>query len=138
MSLSPQKFRELVFQLLYSRDAGNPDPADMQELMMAQLEVPKKAVLTAQERVGAILNKLPDIDALIASASTSYDFERIQMVTKNILRLAVYELNFDKTIPPKVVISEAMRLSRKFGAPESASFVNAVLDHLHQKDAASQ
>jgi N utilization substance protein B len=134
MSLSPQKFREIVFQVLYSQDIGNPDPALITNLIMAELAISRKNVRMAQERVVKIIEQLPFIDEHISSVSTSYDFERIQTVTKNILRLAVYELFFDDTIPPKVVIAEAIRLSRKFNTPESASFVNALLENLyHQK-----
>src|ERR1700730_15560992 len=132
MALSQQKFREIVFQLLYSQDIARPEEALMLELMMTELAVSKKNVRLAQERVNKIKEHLPEIDPLIASISTSYDFDRIQVVTKNILRLGVFELFFDDQIPPKVAIAEAIRLSRKFNTPESASFVNALLDHLYQ------
>jgi N utilization substance protein B len=132
MALSPQKYREMVFQILFSEDTGRPDPDSMTELMMAELAISKKNVKTAQDKVKAILQKLPEIDPLIASVSTGYDFNRIQTVAKNILRLGVFELLFDDSIPPKVAIAEAMRLARKFGTKESASFVNALLDHLYR------
>ncbi|CUI17209.1 putative transcription antitermination factor, NusB family [Candidatus Protochlamydia naegleriophila] len=132
MALSQQKFREIVFQLLYSQDIGHPDEAEMISLIMAELAVSKKNVRLAQEKMHLIVEKLAEIDSSISSVSTSYDFERIQTVTKNILRLGVFELFYDKGIPPKVAIAEAIRLSRKFSTPESASFVNALLDHLYQ------
>lgn len=132
MSLSQQKYREMVFQLLYSQDLGNTNAEAMQELMMAQLMVSKRNVRLAQERLKLITDHLNEIDQLIASVSKSYDFDRIQAVTKNILRVGVFELFFDDNIPPKVAIAEAIRLSRKFGTPESASFVNALLDNLYK------
>lgn len=132
MSLPHQKFREIVFQLLYSQDLGQPNEDLMTELMMAQLAVSKKNVRLAQERVHQIQEHLSEIDPLISSVSHSYHFDRIQTVSRNILRLGVFELFFDDQIPPKVAIAEAIRLSRKFNTPESASFVNALLDHLYQ------
>lgn len=138
MALSPQKFREIVFQILYSYDLGQASDEAMLELMMAELEVSKKHVKLAQEKARQIMQKLPEIDPLIASASTSYDFDRIQTVTKNILRLGVFELFFEKEVPYKVSIAEAMRLSRKFASPESASFVNALLDYLYQASLGEQ
>ena len=134
MALSQQKFREIVLQLLYSQNVAHPNEALMLELMMTELAVSKKNVRLAQERVEKIESKLPEIDALITSVSASYDFDRIQIVTKNILRLAVFELFFDDNIPYKVAIAEAIRLSRKFNTPESASFVNALLDNLYHKN----
>lgn len=133
MALSPQKFREIVFQLLYSQDMGHPHDDAMVELIMTELSITKKNVKLAHDKVRDIRQKLEEIDPMIASVSTSYTFERIQSVTKNILRLGVYELFFEKKVPPKVVIAEAIRLSRKFSSPESASFANALLDHLYQQ-----
>lgn len=132
-----QKFREIVFQLMYSHDIAQSDPQDMIPLIMTELEVSKKSVVAAQERVNTIVPKFSEIDALIAKASLSYEFERIQTVERNILRLGIFEMIFDETIPPKVAIAEALRLARKFGSPESASFVNAVLDSVYkdQQDA---
>jgi N utilization substance protein B len=138
MALSQEKFREIVFQLLYSQDLGYVDETLLTDLIMSELAVSKKNVRLAQERVRLIREHLAQIDPLISSVSTSYDFERIQTVTKNILRVGVFELLFDKQIPPKVAIAEAIRLSRKFNTPESASFVNALLDHLYQASLGSQ
>jgi N utilization substance protein B len=138
MVLSPQKFREMVFQLLYSYDIGHPSEEVMVDLIMTELAISKKNVKVAQEKLHSIVDKLSTIDPLITSVSTSYDFERIQTVAKNILRLGVFELLFDDGIPPKVAISEAIRLARKFGTPESASFVNALLDHLYKQQRGEQ
>src|SRR5690606_29501809 len=55
-------------------------------------------------------------------------FERIPRVERNILRLAVFELLHDPSVPPTVAIAEAIRLTRKFATPEAATFINAVLD----------
>lgn len=131
--LSQQKFREIVFQLLYSQDVSRPAESVMTDLMMSELAVSKRNVRLAHERVQLILNELLKIDQLISSVSKSYDFDRIQLVTKCILRLGVFELLFDEQIPEKVAIAEAIRLSRKFSSPESASFVNAILHTLYQQ-----
>lgn len=132
MSIPQQKFREIVFQLLYSHDMGQATEADMLPMMMNELLVTKKVVVQAQERVRAILEKQSEIDQLITKTSESYAFERISSVERNILRLGICEMLFDDTVPPVVAIAEAVRLARKFGSPESASFVNAVLDHIHK------
>lgn len=130
MSLPAQKFREVVFQMLYSYDTGRATDDDMLELLSSELSVTKKSVREAQGRVRNILSHLDAIDASIAKTSQSYAFERIQTVERNILRLAVFEMLFDSSTPEKVAISEAMRLARKFSTKESASFINAILDAL--------
>ena len=100
--------------------------------MMQELKTTRRAMLDAQERVNQIVAKLPEIDSQISSASTEYTFERISSVEKTILRLSLFELLFDPTIPPKVSIAEAVRLCRKFGTPESSQFVNALLDNVYK------
>ena len=132
MSLPPQKFRELVFQLLYSYDLGKSDEKSMLPLLMKELSVTKKIVKEAATRIKIITSYLPDIDKIISKTSQSYTFERIQSVERNILRIGTYELLYDEDIPPKVAIAESVRLARKFGSPESATFVNAVLDSIYK------
>jgi N utilization substance protein B len=133
MALPQQKFREIVFQLLYSKDLGQPETDDIVTLIMGELAVTRKSVRSALEKVDLILEHQDEIDQSITKASTSYEFDRIQSVERNILRLGIYEMFYDETIPEKVAISEAIRLSKKFGSPEAASFVNAVLDALYKE-----
>lgn len=132
MSLPQQKFRELVFQLLYSRDIGKPNDEDIIPLLMKELSIPKKTVKEGLARMEQIIDK-KEIDSLITQTSASYAFERIQTVERNILRLGVFELLYDDNIPPKVAIAEALRLSKKFSTVESSTFVNAVLDSIYKK-----
>lgn len=132
MPVPQQKFREIVFQLLYSHDMGKAEERDMLAMMMAELAVSRKVVRDAQTRVRDICLKLPEIDAQIARTSHQYAFDRIQSVERNILRMGVYEMLWTTEIPPKVAIAEAMRLERKFGSPEGVTFVNALLDTIYK------
>ena len=132
MSIPQQKFRELVFQLLYSYDISKPEEDEMIGLMMKELSVTRKTVRSGLEKMQLIQEKLDDIDETIRRTTVSYSFDRIQTVERNILRLGIYEMLYDDTIPPKVAISESVRLARKFGTPESASFVNAIMDAIYK------
>ncbi len=131
MPLSPQKFREIVFQLLYSADFGG--CAEVAEMLMAQLAVTKKVLREATEAKDKIVEKLPQIDELVNTHSEEYGFERIPRVERNVIRLGAFELLFSPAVPPKVAIAEAIRLTRKFATPEAASFVNAILDAIYKK-----
>lgn len=133
MSISQKKIRELVFQLLYAKDLGDPDPSAMIALLMKEHLLTRKTVLQAQQRAEAIFEKKEALDKEIETISTSYDLDRIHSVERNILRLGLFELEYDKEIPPKVAISEAIRLASKFSTPEGATFVNALLDSLWKK-----
>lgn len=133
MVVPQRKFREIVFQMVFSQDVSAiADPTIISSLL-DQLMVTKKTLLEAYDRMQFVYNHVQDIDALITQVSSDYNFNRISIVEKNILRLAIFELLYDDAIPPKVAISEAIRLSRKFGSPEGGSFVNAILDAIYHK-----
>ncbi|MES2198964.1 MAG: transcription antitermination factor NusB [Chlamydiota bacterium] len=132
MALSPQKFREIVFQLLYSHDFVLGEEDDMIDFMMEQLAVTKKSMKEAQEKHQEVVSRIPEIDEHIRRFSVSYNLERIGRVEKSILRLGVYEICYQEIVPAKVAIAEAIRLTRKFSTPESGSFINAVLDSILQ------
>jgi N utilization substance protein B len=132
MSLPPQKFREMLFQMLYCCDYSSSEEEDLVPLMMNELKVTSKAAKEAYLQVQKILSNLEQIDPKIGTASTEYAFERISGVEKNILRLGVHELFYDQGLHMKIVIAEAIRLCRKFGTPESAQFVHAVLDAIYK------
>ena len=80
-----------------------------------------------------IRGKLQMIDQMISETAKEYEFDRIPRVERNVLRLGVYEIYFSKTVPPKVAITEAVRLAKKFSSAESGSFINAILDALYKK-----
>ncbi|MBI2743437.1 MAG: transcription antitermination factor NusB [Chlamydiales bacterium] len=132
MALSKQKFREIVFQLLFSRDFSEETEGETREMLMQQLEVPKSALREAEARLQQIVEHLPEIDRTIAALSKDYNFDRIPRVERSILRLGLFELMYEPEMPGTVSISEAIRLSRKFATAEASSFINAILDKAYQ------
>lgn len=126
-----KKFREMVFQIIYSQDFNDSIEPKGIFSMLDQCMISKKNMREAQERASKIAIHLKEIDEKIAQFSPEYDFSRISHVEKNILRLGIYEMIHDDDIPPKVAIAEAIRLARKYGTPEGGSFVNAVLDAIY-------
>jgi len=81
----------------------------------------------ARELLEAAFADRADCDRLLARHARHWELGRLAMVDRNILRLAAYELRFDRA-PPKVVITEAIRLAREFSTAESPRFINGVLD----------
>lgn len=133
MAPSPQKFREIVFQLLYCSDFDASQDEDIGSFLMGEFAISSRSVRLAQERRDLVVAKSLLIDEKITEASSDYTFDRIPRIERNILRLGVFELFYDEAIPPKVAIAESIRLARKYASPEGGSFVNAVLDTLYQK-----
>lgn len=76
---------------------------------------------------------LDRIDPLIAEAATNWRIERLAIIDRLVLRLAVYELLERPDVPPAVVINEALELARTFSAPDAVRFVNGVLDAIRKR-----
>lgn len=74
----------------------------------------------------------PDIDHRIAEKSENWKLERMPIVDRNILRLAIYEMSRKET-PPAVVIDEALELARQFSGETSVPFINGILDAVHKE-----
>lgn len=133
MTIPIKKFREILFQIFYSFDISETLTEETVQLLMKEVHASKKDVEEARAQAQLLIQHLPEIDDKIRRMSHSYDFDRIQSVERNVLRLGVYELLFCEEVPPKVAIAEAMRLCRKFASPEGAAFVNAILDGIYQE-----
>jgi N utilization substance protein B len=85
-----------------------------------------------EELVTGASEMAPDIDHRIAEKSEHWKLERMPIVDRNILRLAIYEMSRRET-PPAVVIDEALELARQFSGEESVPFINGVLDAVHKE-----
>jgi N utilization substance protein B len=130
--------RELALQALYSKDLVPQDAgATLKRIMESfgegdepTLEIQSKAYAFASELVNGVVANLAAIDECIAAKSKHWSMSRMARVDLNILRLAVYELLYRPDIPKNVTMNEAIEVAKKFGADDSASFVNGILDEI--------
>ncbi len=83
--------------------------------------------------VGVVAHK-QDIDCLIEKYSEHWKIARMPIVDRNILRLAIFELQHCPEIPAKVSINEAVELGRRYNCTESAFFINALLDRIARQE----
>jgi N utilization substance protein B len=83
--------------------------------------------------INGIKENQSQIDSLIAESLTNWTIDRIPRVDRNILRIAVYELLFQKDVPVNVVISEAVKLAEDLSTDDSAAFVNGTLANIVKK-----
>lgn len=81
-----------------------------------------------------IINNNEEIKQIIDKHLNGYSLSRLFKVDLSILILAVYELKYDKTLPPAVVINEAVELAKKFSTDKSYSFINGVLASIQKED----
>lgn len=133
MSVPQKKFREVLFQLLYSLDLDHSKENQDQvlSLVMKEQKVTKKVAYQAMDRALSIYQKREELDDLVENMSEEYALDRVQVIERNILRLGLFEMLIED-LPPQVAISESIRLVRKFGTAAGGKFINAIMDQIRK------
>lgn len=80
---------------------------------------------------GVVRNKMK-IDELIQTYAQGWDFDRLPVVDRNILRLSIFEILFQGDLPPAVAISEAVELAKTLSTEDSANYVNGLLSTIEK------
>jgi len=91
---------------------------------------PSEEVDFANQLVRAYADHEDEVDKLVRSASHHWRLERMPIVDRNVLRVAIVELREMGDIPKRVTLNEAVELAKRFGSEGSGSFVNGVLDRI--------
>ncbi|MBO4336627.1 MAG: transcription antitermination factor NusB [Lachnospiraceae bacterium] len=129
--MSRSKLREKTFRLLFMVEFHEESELTEQDGLFfeqeEQTDMSPEDTEYVRSRVEAVREKLPKIDEQLSEKTTGWSLGRIGKAELSILRLAVYEIVYDDTIPPLVAINEAVELARKYASDESSSFVNGVL-----------
>jgi N utilization substance protein B len=138
---SRHRSRQRALQILYLWDMRQQPVEDSIAAFYGSLtseegEEPPERDSFTEELVKGTIEKTPEIDQRILEHSDNWRLERMPVVDRNILRLAVYEMMRQST-PPAVVIDEALELARRFSGDESVAFINGVLDAVHRRLAGS-
>lgn len=122
-----RKGRELALQMLYQWDVARPTLEQVVASVSEFSSPGETALRFASALVASTVDRIEQIDGLIAAASERWRLDRMSTVDKNILRLAVCEL-MEGTTPRSVVINEALEVTKRFSTPDATAFVNGVLD----------
>lgn len=83
------------------------------------------------ETMEKILSHVDEIDARIVQYAPNWPLEQMNLIDRNILRIGVFELYFNDSIPNKVAINEAIELAKTYGAQSSSKFVNGILGAMY-------
>ncbi|GEP62563.1 MULTISPECIES: transcription antitermination factor NusB [Clostridium] len=128
--LSREKAMELLFGMTLSKDTME----DAVEAFVENYEGDIKEIdltYVKQVLIGVSNNK-EAIDKVIQENLHNWKIERISKVNLSILRIATYELLYDKEVPRGVAINEALEITRRYSDEKSVSFINGVLDKIKQ------
>ncbi|MDR3566699.1 MAG: transcription antitermination factor NusB [Syntrophobacteraceae bacterium] len=135
-----RKSREIALQMLYQLEMTLESPQDVVDSYI-EMELSGKdgdtelcdAVRPFAEHLltGVYLHR-DELDNMITAASANWRLERMSIIDRNVLRIALFEMLHCREIPPKVSINEAIDLGKTFGSPDSGAFINGILDNLLQ------
>jgi N utilization substance protein B len=133
--------RELAVHLIYGRDFTGEAP---EEVVAARLEReyykqlseendvyaerPSRTQLNYLDTVVAgVANRVDELNDVIRQYAIGWDVSRISRLTRAIMQLAIFEIQYIEDVPTGVAISEAVRLAKKYDGDDTGSFVNGIL-----------
>lgn len=129
--MTKHEIREAAFIILYQMELTGQTSEEIAETTYEAFEMPSnKAVISLANNVW---EKRDELDGIIGKYSPSRSASRISKVNITVLRIAVYELTFEKDkVPPKVAINEAIELSKAYAEKSDRIFINGLLNSYYK------
>ncbi len=130
---SRRRAREAAVQMLYQWEVGRDPILEVMRIFWthgpsASQAMPEELRAFATSLAGGVAAAVADIDPMITEAAENWRIERMNVMDRLILRLAIYEFLHEPATPAKVVINEALELARTFSTDDSVRFINGILD----------
>jgi transcription antitermination protein NusB len=124
-----RKAREHALQILFQLDIKKEKPsAVVLKRFWAEQQADDEVRAFAEDIVKGTYKHLAEINKMICQCAKNWSLERMAIVDRNVLRMAVYEVLYRMDIPTSVTINEAIEIAKKYGTDESGAFVNGILD----------
>lgn len=135
--MSRRKSRILAFQGLYSYDIGGVPLEDLTSFTWAgevSSDLRREENTFARLLLAGTIEHIDEIDKIIAShLSEKWSLDRLNKVSLEILRLATYEILYQGEAGAIVIIDEAVKIAKEYGADDSFKFINAILDNIKKE-----
>jgi N utilization substance protein B len=119
--------RAIVLQALFEIDSAGHDPMRVLNYLIENENLPEEGAAFAQLLVKGVVEHRPQLDAIISKHAPEFPVDQLAIVDRNILRIALFELQHNDDVPVKVAINEAVELAKVFGSDTAPRFVNGVL-----------
>src|SRR5215470_14510645 len=119
--------RVIALQTLYEYDVTHHDVASVLERHAESRRLDTRVIDYASELVHGVLEHIDQLDSTIQEAAHEWPLDQMARVDKSILRVAIYEILFNNSVPAKAAINEAVELAKIFGSNTSSRFINGVL-----------
>jgi transcription antitermination protein NusB len=118
-------------QMLFQWDMSRQDPAKLEAKFWRSAKAADNTRAFANKLFEGAAKEADELDALIVQHAQNWRLERMAIIDRAVLRLAIYELRIAET-PPKVVLNEAVDLAKKFSSEDAGAFVNGILDAVNK------
>ncbi|MBI3005271.1 MAG: transcription antitermination factor NusB [Ignavibacteriales bacterium] len=128
MSVRRRIVREKAMQALYALEISHEPIELIIETIVSDLRQHKESFEFAKTLIYKVIETSKEIDAIIKGKVKNWEFNRLAVIDKIVLRIGICELLYFEDIPPKVSINEAIEIARTFSTEKSDKFVNGVLD----------
>jgi N utilization substance protein B len=128
MSQRRRRIREKVLQALYAHELSGDSPDHVIECIITDLRKNPDSFQFAKLFFLKVIDSREELDRLIKKQVANWEFNRLAVIDKIVLRMGICELLYFDDIPPKVSINEAIEIAREFSTEKSDKFVNGVLD----------
>ena len=126
-----RKAREATMQALYALEINNGFPQDVLELCDNSFNNSENDIYT-RELFNCVVEKKSWADDLISQCLENWEYGRVAILDKILLRMGVSEIYHIDDVPPKVSISEMVEIAKIYSTEESSSFVNGILDTIYK------
>jgi len=130
---SRRSAREYALQMLYQSDASGTPIGDVMAHFWEESDAPDEVREFAERLARGTMAEQGQIDSLLVQSLENWRLDRLAVVDRNVLRLAVFEMLHVPETPPIVVIDEAIEVARKFGGEDSWQFANGILDAVRKR-----
>jgi N utilization substance protein B len=128
-----RKARESTLQILFQLEFNDGELENIFQSFWQEKKAEKKIKDYSRWLAEGIVSHREGIDQLIQSVSENWRIDRMALVDRNVLRIAVFELLYEEDLAPAIVIDEAIEISKRYSSEEAATFVNGILDAARKK-----
>jgi N utilization substance protein B len=119
-----------VLQALYEAEFSDRPPAEIVAAQIDRRGPSEEGAERARDLFLLTMEKRAELDAVLRSFLDNWDLERVSLVDRNILRLALAEVLYFPDVPASVILDEAIEIANRYSSAEAGRFVNGVLDRL--------
>jgi len=119
--------------MLFQIDLTGASPKEVFRQFWMSRQTGEEIRLFSEKLVLGVFDNRSRMDSLISESTDNWRIERMAVVDRNVLRMALYEMITEGETPAVVIIDEAIEVAKKFGSEESGSFINGILDAIRRR-----